>query len=273
MLRTNLATRPFYNERAIHLLLALAAMIVLAITVLNVSRIITLSRHSTELSARTNADRAEASRLSTEATRIRRTINKDELTLVVNAAQEANALIDQRTFSWTEFFNRIEATIPPDVMLTSVRPSFKDGVTRVTMIVVGRQVADIDEFMEKLEATGFFEEIVPPPPRSPTTACGGPRLKASTWETWRRLKASRRKRRPLLRPTRRPPPRHALGGGNDRCPPCAYREAQIDSSDCDCARREHRAVRDRGVSTVEESGGRGAAVTGSEHGARGRQAR
>jgi Tfp pilus assembly protein PilN len=161
MLRTNLATRPFYNERAIHLLLALAAMIVLAITVLNVSRIITLSRHSTELSARTNADRAEASRLSTEATRIRRTINKDELTLVVNAAQEANALIDQRTFSWTEFFNRIEATIPPDVMLTSVRPSFKDGVTRVTMIVVGRQVADIDEFMEKLEATGFFEEIVP----------------------------------------------------------------------------------------------------------------
>jgi Tfp pilus assembly protein PilN len=161
MLRANLATRPFYNERAIHLLVALAALIVLAITAVNVSRIVMLSRHSTELSARTNADRAEASRLSTEAVRIRRTINKDELALVVNAAQEANALIDQRTFSWTEFFNQIEATIPPDVMLTSVRPSFKDGVTNVTMIVLGRQVADIDEFMEKLEATGYFENIIP----------------------------------------------------------------------------------------------------------------
>jgi Tfp pilus assembly protein PilN len=161
MLRANLATRPFYNERAIHLLLAVAALIVLAITVLNVSRIVTLSRHSTDLSSRTNADRNEASKLSTEALRIRRTINKDELTLVVNAAQEANALIDQRTFSWTEFFNQIEATIPPDVMLTSVRPSFKDGVTRVTMIVLGRQIADIDEFIEKLEATGYFEELVP----------------------------------------------------------------------------------------------------------------
>lgn len=161
MLRANLATRPFYNERAIHLLLALASVIVLAITVWNVSRIVTLSRHSTDLSSRTNAERTEASSLSTEATRIRRTINKDELAAIVNAAHEANALIDQRTFSWTEFFNQIEATIPPDVMLTSVRPSFKDGMTRVTMIVLGRRVADVDEFIEKLEATGYFEDLNP----------------------------------------------------------------------------------------------------------------
>ena len=161
MLRANLATRPFYNERAIHLLLAVAAIIVLAITVLNVSRIVTLSQRSTELSSRTNAERSEASRLSAEAVRIRRTINKEELTVVVNAAQEANALIDQRTFSWTEFFNQIEATIPPDVMLTSVRPSFKDGVTSVSMIVLGRQIADIDEFIEKLETTGYFEDLIP----------------------------------------------------------------------------------------------------------------
>jgi type IV pilus assembly protein PilN len=160
MLRANLATRPFYNERAIHLLVALAAAIVLAVTVLNVGRIVTLSKHSTELSARTNADRAEAARLSTEATRIRKTINKDELAMVVGAAGEANALIDQRTFSWTEFFNQIEATIPPDVMLTSVRPSFKDGVTTVSMIVLGRKPADVDEFMEKLEATGAFENVL-----------------------------------------------------------------------------------------------------------------
>jgi|SRR4051794_11950777 Tfp pilus assembly protein PilN len=159
MLRANLATRPFYNERAIHFLLGIAAVIVLAITVLNVSRIVTLSRRSTELSSRTDAARSEASKLSTEASRIRTTINKDELVHVVNSAQEANALIDQRTFSWTEFFNQIEATIPPDVMLTSVRPSFKDGITRVTMMVLGRRTEDLEEFIEKLEATGFFEDI------------------------------------------------------------------------------------------------------------------
>jgi hypothetical protein len=159
VLRTNLATRPFYNERAVHLAIAAVAAIVLAITALNVVWIITLSRHNTELSSRINAQRAEAERLTSEAARIRRTINKDELTLVVNAAQEANALIDQRTFSWTEFFNLIESTLPPDVMLSSVRPSFKDGITRVTMLVLGRRPEDVDEFMEKLEATGSFEDV------------------------------------------------------------------------------------------------------------------
>jgi Tfp pilus assembly protein PilN len=162
MLRANLATRPFYNERAIHVVLAIAAVLTLIITILNVSRIVTLSRHSTELSSRINQDRAEAQRLTAEAARIRRTINKDELALVVNAAQEANTLIDQRTFSWTEFFNRIEATIPPDVMLTSVRPSFKDGITHVNMIVMARQQADVQEFIEKLEATGSFNEVFAP---------------------------------------------------------------------------------------------------------------
>jgi hypothetical protein len=159
VLRTNLATRPFYNERAVHALIAAAAAIVLAIMLFNVARIVTLSRHNTDLSSRGNAQRAEAERLTSEAARIRRTIDKNELALVVSAAEEANALIDQRTFSWTEFFNQIEATLPPDVMLSSVRPSFKDGITHVNMLVLGRRPEDIAEFMEKLEAAGSFEEI------------------------------------------------------------------------------------------------------------------
>lgn len=160
MLRTNLATRPFYNERAVHFLIGVAGAIVLAITALNVVRVVTLSRHHTELSARTNADRAEAERLTADAARIRTTINKDELALIVAAAQEANALIDQRTFSWTEFFNQIESTLPPDVMLTSVRPSFKNDVTNVAMLLLARQAPDLDEFTDKLEATGSFVDIV-----------------------------------------------------------------------------------------------------------------
>jgi hypothetical protein len=161
VLRSNLATRPFYNERAAHMAIGVAAALVLAITVLNVVQVIRLSKHSTELSSQTGAERTEAERLTAEAARIRGSINKDELALIVGAAHEANSLIDQRTFSWTAFFNRIEATLPPDVMLTSVRPSIKDGETHVSIGVLGRRAEDIDEFMEKLEATGAFRDIVP----------------------------------------------------------------------------------------------------------------
>jgi hypothetical protein len=159
--RTNLATRPFYNERAVHAAIGLAAVIVLGITLVNVVQVVRFSRHNTELSSQTGAERAEAERLTAEAARIRGTINKEELARIVGAAQEANLLIDQRTFSWTAFFNRIEGTLPPDVMLTSVRPSVKEGVTHVDIGVLGRRAEDIDEFMEKLEATGAFQDIVP----------------------------------------------------------------------------------------------------------------
>jgi hypothetical protein len=160
MLRTNLSTRPFYNERAVHFVLGIVAAIVLALTAVTLYEMVRLSRQNTELSSRVNRDRSEADRLTREASRIRRGINQDELQVVVTAAREANTLIDQRTFSWTAFFNRIEKTLPPDVMLTGVQPSPGNDGMKVTMIVVARRLVDIDEFMEKLEGTGAFEGVL-----------------------------------------------------------------------------------------------------------------
>lgn len=161
MLRANLSTRPFYNERGVQLLLVLAGVIVVALTVFNVSRILSLSNHNTELSSRVSSDRAEAQRLRGEAAAIRRGINQAELKTIVAAAQEANMLIDQRTFSWTEFFNHIEETLPSDVMLTEVKPSFQDDQTLISMAVLGRRVEDVDDFIEKLEASGAFDQVLP----------------------------------------------------------------------------------------------------------------
>ena len=161
MLRSNLSTRPFYNERAVHVLIGVAGLIVGLLSVFTLFQMVTLSRQNTELSSRINRDRGEAERLTREATRIRRGINQEELKVVVAAAREANSLIDQRTFSWTEFFNHIEETLPPDVMLTGVQPAVSDEGMKISMTVLARRRVDIDEFMEKLEATGAFENVLP----------------------------------------------------------------------------------------------------------------
>ena len=161
MLRTNLSTRPFYNERAVQLLLALAALLVVILAAFNAIRIFSLSQQNTELSSLVNRDRQEAQRLTREAQRIRAGINVDELQATADAAGVANALIDQRTFSWTEFFNRIEETLPPDVMLASVQPSFAQDATTIQMSVLGRRIEDIEEFIDKLEATGAFHDVLP----------------------------------------------------------------------------------------------------------------
>ncbi|HET7696766.1 MAG TPA: hypothetical protein VFK57_13720 [Vicinamibacterales bacterium] len=159
MLRTNLSTRPFYNERGVHALAALVAIVVLAVTIWQVTRVVRLSAYKTELNAAIARDRDEARRLSGEAAEIRRGMDQKELVVVAAAAREANQLIEQRTFSWTKLFNHLEATLPEDVMLTSVHPDFEDGVTHINMEIQGRGGDVIDSFWERLEKTGAFHDI------------------------------------------------------------------------------------------------------------------
>ena len=204
MIRTNLSTRPFYNERAVQLLLGLAALIVVAITVWNVVRIVALSRHNTELTTQTGREHEEAERLTAEAAAIRRSLDREQLESVVEAASEANALIDQRTFSWTRFFNVIESELPPDVMLTSVTPSFREAQTRVTMNVMARRTEDVDEFMEKLEASGAFESVIPS--REDTTEQGLKRVTITSVYTGDAVAAEPESAPPAEAPTPAAPP-------------------------------------------------------------------
>lgn len=159
MLRTNLSTRPFYNERAVHAVAAFVALIVLAVTAWQIVRVVRLSREKTDLNAVIRKDQTETEYKQREAAQTRAGLDQKELSIVAAAAKEANQLIEQRTFSWTELFNQLEATLPEDVMLTAVRPDFKDGETRVNLEIAGRGGDVIDTFWDRLEKTGAFHDI------------------------------------------------------------------------------------------------------------------
>lgn len=160
MIRTNLSTRPFYNERLVHLLLGLAALLVVALTIYNGTQIYSLSQESRELAANSASFDAQARDLERQASVIKSQLDTARLKELAGATREANTLIDQRTFSWTELFNRIEATLPADVMITSVRPNIKDGRVELSMAVLAKRVEDIAEFIEKLEGTGAFGDML-----------------------------------------------------------------------------------------------------------------
>jgi Tfp pilus assembly protein PilN len=160
MLRTNLSTRPFYNERAVRLaILAIAALAVL-VTAYNVTRVIRLSHNDTELGTRATTDESRAREIRSAATRLRGSVDAKQIDAASARAREANDLIDRRTFSWTELLNRFEQTIPDDVRITSVRPKFDDKGNQVTVTVVARSVDDVNRFMENLEATGAFRQML-----------------------------------------------------------------------------------------------------------------
>ena len=161
MIQTNLATRPFYNERSVHLVLLLVAILVLAATAFNVTRIVRLSSSDTRLSTETSRNEARTAELRTEAARLRGAVDPKQIEIASSDARQANDLIDRRTFSWTELFNRFESTLPDDVRLTAVRPRL-DRVRGIvmTVAVVAKSVDDVHQFVERLEATGAFSELL-----------------------------------------------------------------------------------------------------------------
>ncbi len=161
MLKTNLSTRPFYNERAVHLGLALVTLLLVVVTAYNVNRIVSLSARNTTLGTAAEQAESSAAALRQSAARIRSGIDTKELDAVAAQARQANAIISRRTFSWTELFNRFEATLPPQVRITAVRPKIdKDGVVLLEVDVLARSVDDVNTFMNQLEATGAFIDLL-----------------------------------------------------------------------------------------------------------------
>jgi hypothetical protein len=161
MLRTNLSTRPFYNVRAVQVVIGLCVILVVAMTLFNAVQMARLTASQQTLGVRALSAEQEADRLRTEATQIRSQINPKELGEVVAAAREANSIIDRRAFSWTGLFSQFEATLPENVRITAVQPELdRSGRFIVTVGVEARRVEDLDAFIEALETEGTFEEVL-----------------------------------------------------------------------------------------------------------------
>lgn len=161
MLRGNLATRPFYNERLVRVVLIAALTSAAAWAAVNVATVVSLSQQGAMLADRVRSEGRTAVGARAEAQSLRASLNPAEIAAASHAATEANQLIAQRTFSWTTLFNRIEATLPADVRLMQVQPqSAADGRMMVSLTVVSRRIEDLDGFIERLEATGAFRGVI-----------------------------------------------------------------------------------------------------------------
>ncbi len=162
MITTNLSTRPFYNERAVHIVLVTLAVLVLGVSALNAWAIVSLSGKDAAQNAQAALAERKTEQALQAAERIRRSINTSELQAVNTAAGEANRLIDERTFSWTHLLSELEQALPADVRITAVSPHIeKDSTMIIDLGVVARRAEDVNEFVEKLETQAGFVDVVP----------------------------------------------------------------------------------------------------------------
>ncbi len=161
MLRTNLSTRPFYNVRAVRMALGSAGVILLGAVLFNAFQLVSLGTSQESLGSRAAEAESEAARLRIEAQGMLAQINTEELEVVAGAAREANAIIDQRAFSWTALFEGFEATLPADVRITAVQPRLeRTGDFVVAIGVQARRAEDLDMFVESLETGAGFHNAL-----------------------------------------------------------------------------------------------------------------
>lgn len=161
MLRGNLSTRPFYNERFVRHVLAALAMAAIALTVFNVVEILRLERAGRDARQTVAQNNAQARDLRQKAQVIRQSINQAQLEAVRVSARDANALIDRRAFSWTALLNYFQATLPPDVRVIAVKPQVDDdGRMLVAISLLARRYADLSEFEDALEETDAFTDVL-----------------------------------------------------------------------------------------------------------------
>jgi Tfp pilus assembly protein PilN len=148
----NLAQRPFRNERLPATGFAVAAAVLVGVTVWHAAVIRDLLPARTSERHRAVATlEAEAAKLQAEA----RTL-KPETPPAATLAQWTlvKDLVDRRAFSWTGLFARLEQLIPEGVRLTSISPSVSKGEVALDVTAAVRSREAGWEFVRVLEDGG-----------------------------------------------------------------------------------------------------------------------
>lgn len=161
MLKGNLSSRPFYNERLVSMMVAGATLLGVLLTIFNIMAVSRLSTERSKQQAEEERSLSEAERLRQSADKLEQSLDKGNLLTLADATREANWLIDQRTFSWTEFLGYIEKTLPRDARLIAVAPRVERNVFKIVMLVNAKQQGDLQAFIEALESTSAFKDVLP----------------------------------------------------------------------------------------------------------------
>jgi Tfp pilus assembly protein PilN len=129
--------------------------------VFNARQLYALTAKDRVLVAAADASEDRTRALNRDIARTRTGIDAAHVADVSAAAHEANVAITQRVFSWTDLFNHLEAALPGNVRLASVKPEIdQQGRLIVTVGVVSKNVTGIDGFLDALEKTGAFRGLL-----------------------------------------------------------------------------------------------------------------
>lgn len=155
----NLATRSFRNDRLAATGVGVALLALLLLTLWHGVAIRRL------LPGRTSALHAEVAALERQVTALRtqaRDLRREDPAKAVLARWTlVKDIVDQRAFSWTGLFERLEGLVPGGLRVTSIAPSVRRGQLHLLVTAEVRTPEDGWDFVRALEESGDFAEVFP----------------------------------------------------------------------------------------------------------------
>lgn len=155
--RLNLASHPFRNRTlpwATAVAVSLASLLVI-VYVLTEGAKARKRADSTERAV--VALRGERGEIEERAAQVRREIPPDQLSVL----EAAHALVDRKTFSWTQLFADLESAMPQSVRVQRINVrdvARRGGFIRaeLDMTVLGRSPDDVTGMMSEMNRSGAF---------------------------------------------------------------------------------------------------------------------
>jgi hypothetical protein len=125
----NLASRPFRNNVVVGLLLGGIGAALVGGTAYNLYVYLSYGASYARLQHDQAEDRARITALQAEEKRLVQEIKARNFKQAYERGKIANDLIRKSAFSWTALFNTLETVVPPDVVMTAIRPNITgDGI-------------------------------------------------------------------------------------------------------------------------------------------------
>jgi Tfp pilus assembly protein PilN len=157
----NLSTRPFPAYRLVNVALFLVFVLLLVVSVWQAYGFVQFSSMAREIRDSERSIRAEAESLGSHVAALKSTLDRPEAAAKLSEIGFLNGLIARKDLSWTRLFANLEEMVPDSVHLVSLRPDVgQNGAVTLHLEVVARSIADVSRFIEALEKSPEFENVI-----------------------------------------------------------------------------------------------------------------
>jgi len=157
----NLASRPFRNNAMVGSVLAAVVVTLIAATVYNGYVFLNYGGRYRMLQGEERQHRERLAALEKDEREQSRQIHSRDFRRLYGRGVFAGDLILRRSFSWTLLFNRLEDLVPPEVMMTAIRPNISGEKTVIRVDGVAKNHGGLIGFEDALLKNPVFARVNP----------------------------------------------------------------------------------------------------------------